>query len=144
MQVTISTPKGRLTVFCTYTYAYLHPYIYMQVTISTPKGKLAVFWFHTAFIRSGVLQLSKHELDKACKDKKGHLHPEFGVVVHFASPSSPGEEESSRCMLEERSSRAPDSELTPELQAGEGRGGEASMDEEEEEEEDDDDDERAG
>ena len=48
-----------------------------------PKRAFAC-WFHTHFVENGVLTLAKHELDKACKDKKAS--PDLSVSISFRPP----------------------------------------------------------
>ena len=50
---------------------------------SKPKRAFAC-WFHTHFVENGVLTLAKHELDKACKDKKAS--PDLSVSIKFRPP----------------------------------------------------------
>ena len=50
---------------------------------SKPKRAFAC-WFHTHFVENGALTLAKHELDKACKDKKAS--PDLSVSISFRPP----------------------------------------------------------
>jgi len=44
------------------------------------------FWFHTAFVQDDTLKLRKHELDRACKDRRHvKFHEHFAVELLFNS-----------------------------------------------------------
>lgn len=89
---------------------------------------MAACWFHTAFVTDGKLQLTKMEMDKACKDKKGVLGPDFGMLITFLPPGNAVEEAESRGTLLAKA------ELSEPNNAG------TSVDDDDEEEQDDDDD----
>jgi len=61
---------------------------YSKSTVTGAKKKLFCFWFHCSFVENNILVLKKHEIDKACKDKK--YGDDFAVELRFETvPAAP-------------------------------------------------------
>ena len=57
---------------------------YTKTAVTGSKAKSFCFWFHCNYIEDHHLLLRKHELDKACKDKKHHkFHHAFAIDLRF-------------------------------------------------------------
>ncbi|KAJ8598507.1 hypothetical protein CTAYLR_001376 [Chrysophaeum taylorii] len=63
---------------------------YTKGAVTGAKAKSFCFWFHCNYLEHNRLHLKKHELDKACKDKKHAKFDEnFAIELRFVDVPGP-------------------------------------------------------